>query len=93
MLSNQKNVLFSFTKNFRNTITKNKAKTVHQRYTLDNNQKGVSPKSRSRRVPPPIAVTKPTTRAPNQSNFLAEARRIPLMANAKVPINSIISTN
>lgn len=38
-------------------------------------------------VPPPMAVTKPTTYAPNQSNRLAEARRMPLMAKANVPIN------
>ena len=37
-------------------------------------------------VPPPMAVAAPTTYAPNQSNRLAEASRIPLMAKANVPI-------
>ena len=35
-------------------------------------------------------VTKPTTYAPNQSNRFADARRIPLMAKANVPIKSRI---
>ena len=46
--------------------------------------------NRSRIVPPPMAVTKPTTYAPNQSNRLAEARRMPLMAKANVPMKSSI---
>ena len=35
-----------------------------------------------------IAVAKPTTYAPNQSNCLADANLIPLMAKANVPIKS-----
>lgn len=53
-------------------------------------QPGVTSSSRSRIVPPPMAVTKPTTYAPNQSNRLAEARRMPLMAKANVPMKSSI---
>ena len=49
-------------------------------------QKGVTPMRRSRIDPPPTAVTKPTTKAPNQSKFFAAARRIPEIAKAKVPI-------
>src|SRR5690606_16011125 len=92
ILSNHKNVLFNRTNILRNSITKNKAKIVHHIYTLESIQKGVSPNKRSRNVPPPVAVTKPTTTAPNQSKLLAEAMRIPDTAKAKVPRNSIIST-
>jgi hypothetical protein len=44
----------------------------------------------SRKEPPPIAVTRPTTNAPNQSNRFAAAKRIPDMANAIVPRISIM---
>ena len=39
-------------------------------------------------APPPMAVTRPMIYAPNQSKFLAAARRIPLIAHAIVPITS-----
>ena len=51
---------------------------------------GVTPSNTSRIVPPPMAVTKPTTYAPNQSKRFAEASRMPLIAKANVPIKSSI---
>ena len=64
-------------------------RTVHVRGTQ--HPEGVTSSSKSRNVPPPIAVTSPTTNAPNQSNSFAAAKRIPLMAKTIVPAYSIIS--
>ena len=69
-------------------VEQNNEKAVHNRYIGSVIQTGVTSSSTSRIVPPPIAVTKPTTYAPNQSNRFADANRIPEIANAKVPIKS-----
>lgn len=75
-----------------------RARPVVRKYLASNNQKGVTPNSKSRNVPPPIAVTKPMMYAPNQSICLPDANLIPLMANVKVPKKSnsvvkVVSSN
>jgi len=74
-------------------MTTNNDNPVTLRYQPVFIQNGVTPNSTSRVVPPPIAVTKPTENAPNQSKFFAAASRMPLMANATVPMISIIVRN
>ena len=56
-------------------------------------QNGVTPSIMSRSVPPPIATAIPHTKPPNQSKCFAAAWRIPDMANANVPRNSITLSN
>ena len=52
-------------------------------------QNGFTPNIRSRIVPPPIAVAIPTIQAPKTSKCFADAKRIPEIAKAKVPMNSM----
>ena len=61
MVSKIKNVLFSRMTYFPNKITKNMAKAVQIRYIGSVIQAGVTSSSKSRIVPPPIAVANPTT--------------------------------
>ena len=51
-------------------------------------QNGLTSRSRSRVVPPPMAVTKAMIKAPNQSILFLEASLRPLIAKAKVPRRS-----
>ena len=90
MVSKIKKVLSRRTSLFSKTITHTNANPVQIRYMGSVIHAGVTSSKRSRIVPPPIAVTKPTTYAPNQSNRLADAKRIPLIAKANVPIKSSI---
>ena len=71
------------------SITASKAKPVTTRYIGVVIQNGLTPSRRSLIVPPPIAVARPTTYAPNQSNFFAEANLIPLITKSNVPIIAI----
>ena len=71
------------------TMTNICAMNVQMRYIDDVIQNGVTPSIMSRSVPPPIATATPQTKPPNQSKRLAAAWRMPEMANAKVPRNSM----
>src|SRR5690606_21114476 len=86
--SNRNRVCLHRNIRFLNNNVTPKATAVVMKYFESSIQKGVTPSSRSRVVPPPMAVTKPTMYAPNQSMSFPEARRIPLIAKAKVPIRS-----
>src|SRR5690606_1612205 len=71
-----------------NSIVTSSATPVVMKYIELSIQNGVISNNKSLVVPPPIAVTNPTMYAPNQSIFLPDANRIPLIANANVPIKS-----
>ena len=90
MASKMKKVLCICTRLLRKIITHSKASAVQLRYMPLCIQNTGWSSITSRSVPPPMAVAAPTTYAPNQSNLLADARRIPLMAKANVPMKSII---
>ena len=61
MVSNMKNVLFNRISDLPNKMTKPNANAVQTRYTGLTIQEGVVSSNTSRMVPPPIAVTNPTT--------------------------------
>ena len=88
MVSKRNHVLFWRMSALPNTATQSTAKAVHTTYVGVCIQNGVSPSIKSRTVPPPTAVVKPTTYAPNKSKRLADAKRMPEMAKANVPIKS-----
>ena len=86
MASKMKKVYSRRTIHLLKIITTIRARNVMSAYEGCIIQKGFTSRSRSLRVPPPTAVTKPTTKAPKRSKFFLAARRTPLIANAKVPI-------
>lgn len=67
------------------------AAPVMARYTHVCIQNTGMSSNRSRKVPPPIAVTNPMVYAPKRSKFLYAASRMPLMAKANVPIASMMN--
>ncbi len=88
IVSNKNNVLPSFRSRSLNIRTDTSATPVVRKYFGSNIQKGVTSSNKSRKVPPPIAVTRPRIYAPNQSICLPEACLMPLTAKAKVPNKS-----
>lgn len=85
IVSKMKNVLFILMRYLRKSITNSRAVSVQMRYMESVIQNGLVSSSRSLIVPPPTAVTNPTTKAPNRSKSFCAASLIPLMANANVP--------
>ena len=71
------------------------ANAVIARYCQWVIQNGLTPRKISRMVPPPQAVAIPTINAPNKSKFFSLAKRMPLIAKAKVPMKSsnVINVN
>ena len=92
-VSKRAHVLLNLVNSFFSITKVKRAAPVHIRYIEFVIQKGTCPSITSRIVPPPIAVASPTTYPPNQSKFFEDADRMPEMANAKVPRNSITNCN
>ena len=93
MASKMKSVRIPPTSVRLNISTVRSDRPVTARYSHDTIQNTGTPMRTSRSVPPPIAVTRPTTYAPNQSKFLAAASLIPEMANEMVPNTSMTMMN
>src|SRR5690606_35898211 len=88
MASNMNRVLPNLSSLSLNSRAETRAKPVVRKYLGSVIQKGLTSNNKSLVVPPPMAVTKPMIKAPNQSICFPDAKRIPLMAKAKVPIRS-----
>src|SRR5690606_20067418 len=88
MASNMNSVLPNLSSLSLNNSAETRATPVVRKYLGSVIQKGLTSNNKSLVVPPPMAVTKPMIKAPNQSICFPDAMRIPLMAKAKVPIRS-----